>query len=100
MEISELIERISMIRTSAGLSARELSLRIGKNENYISRLEYKKDFNPSVKTIKEILEICGVTEEEFYYHSILDYKKDKELIDLLHKTTSEKKDLALQILKM
>lgn len=39
MELNEIINRISQLRTREGLSARELSLRIGKNEAYINRLE-------------------------------------------------------------
>ena len=99
MEISELVLRISIIRNRIGLSARELSLRIGKNENYISRLEYKKDFNPSVKTMKDIFDVCGVTEEEFYYSDFEHYKTDKQLLELLHTASEEKKELALKLLK-
>lgn len=46
MERTEIINRISFLRTRANLSARALSIKIGKNEGYINRLEAKKDFFP------------------------------------------------------
>ena len=54
MELLEIIEHISAVRTKANLSARELSLRIGKNESYINRLEYRKNFEPSISVIADI----------------------------------------------
>ncbi len=49
MNKDEVVERISALRTKARLSARDLSLKIGKNAAYISRLKSKNDsFEPSV----------------------------------------------------
>lgn len=59
MELKEVIERISLLRVREGLSARELSLRIGKNEAYINRLEYRKNFEPSISVINDISEACN-----------------------------------------
>lgn len=41
MNKDDVVARISQLRTKVGLSARDLSLRIGKNSAYISRLESK-----------------------------------------------------------
>lgn len=71
MELYEIIERISKLRTRSGLSVRELSLRIGKNETYINRLEYRKIFEPSVSVINDIVEACDASLEEFF---LLRYK--------------------------
>ena len=47
MNKDDVIAKISQLRTKSGLSARDLSLRIGKNSAYISRLESKNDsFEP------------------------------------------------------
>ncbi len=100
MEIKEIIERIGIIRGRKGINAKELSDMVGKHGSYISRLEAKKDFNPSVKTLKEIIEGCGCTFEEFFYHDINQYQIDKELIEKLKKASPEKKELALKILEM
>lgn len=94
MELLEIIDRISIIRTKANLSARELSLRIGKNEAYINRLEYRKNFEPSISVVSQIAEACGSTLEEMFYYDINQYSKDKEIISLL-KTCNDKKKKAI-----
>ena len=52
MDKNEVVSRIGILRSKAGLSARDLSLRIGKNAAYISRLESANDsFEPSVSAL-------------------------------------------------
>ena len=101
MDKKDIIERIKQIRYNAGLSARELSLRIGKNEAYISRLESVKDsFEPSISTLIDIIEVCDSTPLEFFYENINDYKKDKTILDLIKKSKNTKiKDAIIQILE-
>lgn len=100
MNKDDVIARISQLRIKAGLSARDLSLRIGKNGAYISRLESKNDsFEPSVSALLEIIEACGSTPLEFFYYNIYDYQKDKEIIDLLKNVNQVKKDSIINLLK-
>lgn len=100
MDKNEVVQRISTLRTKAGLSARDLSLRIGKNSAYISRLESKNDsFEPSVTALLEIIEACGSTPLEFFYYNIYDFQKDKEIIDLLKNVNQVKKDSIINLLK-
>ena len=94
MEIKEILTRIGYARNTANLSARELSLRIGKNESYINRLEYRKNFEPSISVVSEIAEVCGSSLEEMFYYDINQYSKDKEIISSL-KTCNEKKKKAI-----
>ena len=54
MNREDIIDKISMARTSANLSARALSQIIDMNENYISRLENKRDFLPSLEVFLKI----------------------------------------------
>lgn len=84
MNIKEVILRISQIRSNANLSARKLSLDIGKNSAYISRLESSDDsFEPSVSALLEIIDACGITPAQFFYDKVDEYKSDMELLDLL-----------------
>ncbi len=99
MDSNEIINRISFLRTRAHLSARSLSLLIGKNGGYINRLEAKKDFLPTMETLLEIISACNSSVEEFFYYDISAYKKDAEIIDLLRRVKPEKKDAILTILK-
>ena len=100
MNKDDVVARISQLRIKAGLSSRDLSLRIGKNSAYISRLESKNDsFEPSVTALLEIIEACGSTPLEFFYYNIYDYQKDKEIIDLLKNVNQVKKDSIINLLK-
>lgn len=100
MDKNEVVQRISMMRIKAGLSARDLSLRIGKNSAYISRLESKNDsFEPSVSALLEIIAACNSTEVEFFYHDIYAYQKDKEIIELLKNASPVKKEAIINLLK-
>lgn len=99
MQLEEIIDRISKLRTREGLSARELSLRIGKNEAYINRLEYRKNFEPSISVINDIVEACNSSLEEFFYYDINDFQKDKYILNLLRKARPEIKDAIIKLLE-
>ena len=94
MTVNEIIDRISEIRTRADLSARTLSLMINKNPAYITQLESKKGFEPSLSVILDICEVCGVSLEEFFYHDMQAYNTDKQVIEFL-KMLSEKQKKAI-----
>ena len=100
MDKNDVVKRISQLRTKAGLSARDLSLRIGKNSAYISRLESANDsFEPSVSALLEIIEACNSSPLEFFYYDIYSYQKDKQIIDLLKNVNQVKKDSIINLLK-
>lgn len=100
MNKDDVVLRISQARNRAGLSARDLSLKIEKNEAYISRLESKKgSFEPSVSALLNIISVCGMSECEFFYYDLNQYDKDKQLIELLRKVKPEIKDLMIALLK-
>lgn len=98
MELNNLIERISYIRARANLSARKLSLLIGKNAGYIHMLEQNKNFAPTFETLSAILEVCNTTIEEFFYYDIKEYKRDHQIIELLKKIKDDEKKDAIIIL--
>ena len=98
MELNELIERISLIRNRAKLSARKLSIAIGKNAGYIHMLETNRNFAPSFETLIAILEECGSSTEEFFYYSISAYKNDRLIIEKLSSVSEDKKEAILKIL--
>ncbi len=57
--------RIAALRMNAGISARELSLRLGQSEGYINAIENGKS-NPSVQMLSYICEELGVSMMDFY----------------------------------
>lgn len=98
-ERHKFIERISKLRVDNNLSARKLSLAIGKNAGYINKLESEKDFLPTIDTLFDILDICKTTPAEFFYDSPSQYKKDKEIIDLLSTVDEDSKQAIITMLK-
>lgn len=97
MSIKEIIERISSIRTKANLSARELSLIIGKNPAYISQLENTSSFEPSLSTLLDILLVCNVSVEEFFYHDMQQYQNDLKLLKFFSSLSEKQKDAILHL---
>ena len=95
----DIITRIGIAREKANLSARALSQKIEMNDGYINRLESKKDFLPSMEVMLKIIEACGMTEEEFFYHNIHEFKEDMQLIDEFKNIGQEKKEAILTLLK-
>lgn len=99
MRKEDIINRISIARTRANLSARALSNKIEMNDGYINRLEAKRDFLPSAEVLLRIIAECGLTEEQFFYYDIDEYEQDKEIINLLKNVSKDKKDAIITLLK-
>lgn len=59
MKFNDFGMNLSKIRMGMGLSAYELSLRIGKDASYIHKVENGK-INISLKTILEICEVLNI----------------------------------------
>ena len=57
--------RLSALRQQKGVSAREMSLALGQNTNYINRIENGKNY-PSMQSFFYICEYLGVTLQEFF----------------------------------
>ena len=99
MDKLDIIERIGYFRTKAKLSQKALSIDIGMNIGYINRLESKKDFLPSMEVLLKIIEVCGITEEEFFYSDVNSYATDKQLLDKLRDLSDDKKEALIKLIK-
>lgn len=97
--VKDIIARIGQIRSEAGLSSRELSLRIGKNESYVHSMEGKYGFEPSLSALLDMIEVCGKTPEEFFYHDSAQYRQDMELLQHFKKLTPEQKAAILTLVE-
>lgn len=65
MTTIEIVERLKYFRKLRKITARELSLRIGKHETYINKLECT-DFNLPLAMFLQILAVLNVSLEEFF----------------------------------
>lgn len=99
MEIGEIIDRISYFRTRAHLSARKLSLEVGKNPSYIHLLENKRNFEPSLSTLLDILEVCNVTPEEFFSENLEEYATDRKTLAFLRTLSEGQKQAIMNLYK-
>lgn len=99
MDTCEIINRIGYIRTRAKLSARALSIAIGKNPSYIHLLENKRNFEPSLSTLLEIIEVCGSTPEEFFYSDINQYSIDIKSLNFFKTLSQNQKDAIMNLYK-
>jgi len=87
MKINEVIERISYFRTTKNISARELSLRINKNDAYVSKLECL-DFIVPTDVLLQIIDNLGITPEEFFAEDYKNYQTKKNVLILLEEVAN------------
>ncbi len=57
--------RLSMLRVSAGISAREMSLSLGCNPGYINAIENAKTF-PSMDVFFDMCDLLNTTPSDFF----------------------------------
>ncbi|MBO5224515.1 MAG: helix-turn-helix transcriptional regulator [Clostridia bacterium] len=98
MEIKDVLNRIGYVRINAGLSARELSLRLGMSPQYISQIEGGR-ISISVEKLLQILEICDFPIERFFSSDINDYEVNNELKDLIENLPENKKKNIIEFIK-
>ena len=99
MDRKELVFRLGTVRREANLSARELSLRLDKNDGYINRMESANGFMPSMELFFKILQECNYTPEKFFYHDPKSYDKDMAILEKFKNLTDDKKEALLLLLK-
>ncbi|WP_019850109.1 helix-turn-helix domain-containing protein [Desulfitobacterium sp. PCE1] len=83
-----LSERIAKLRTMKKVSARDMSLSIGQNENYINHIENGKSM-PSMQVFFYICEYFKISPKEFFDESTSYPALIREIIEDL-KTLDEK----------
>ena len=98
MELQEVIYRIGYFRNKLNISGRELSLRIGKHEGYINKLE-SKDFNLPTQMLLEIIDALGITPAQFFADDYASYETNKELFSLLESLPEDKKRHIIEFIK-
>lgn len=88
--------RLSYVRNSVNLSARELSLRIGMSDQYISQVESGR-ISLSIKKLLMILKTCNFSINRFFSE---DYKSDvdSELDKTIKNLSPEKKKFLMGLL--
>lgn len=76
-----LINRIAYFRKLRGMTQKDLSVAIHFNQNYINRLESKKDFFPSTETLFDILAALDVEPEMFFATDFADCIEHRRVVE-------------------
>lgn len=71
-------KRLQQLRDLKQVSAREMSLDIGQNSNYINHIENKKNF-PTMQNFFYICQYLNVTPEEFFSTNKVNPEKANKL---------------------
>ena len=98
MTIDELIMRIGYFRNDKKLSARELSLMLGKSKTYINQIE-SRNFILSLPMLLNIIDALEISCAEFFSENYTNYKQDKEIINLLSNLSTERKNSFIDLIK-
>lgn len=92
------INRLTKLRMTKGVSARDMSLSLGQNPGYINNIENGKNL-PSMTLFFYICEYLELTPTEFFDFDNSNPARLNEVITELKKLTPEKLEHIFQIIK-
>lgn len=98
MDRETFCKRLSQLRISKGVSARDMSLSIGQSPNYINVIEGGKNY-PSMESFFYICEYFGITPKEFFDVESPAPAKISELAEITKALPSEQIDLLIAVAK-
>ena len=90
--------RLAKLRTSKGVSARDMSLSIGQNPGYINNIETGKSM-PSLSGIFYICDYFEITPAQFFDMETASPTKANELLEAAKRLTDEQLDNLIAIAK-
>lgn len=98
MEKEQFIQRLTRLRLSKGVSARDMSLSLGQSPGYINNIENGVNL-PSMTVFFYICEYFGITPKEFFDVDVSTPSKIKELADAAGKLPPDQLEHLLAIVK-
>ncbi len=98
MELEFIAQRITQLRIQKGVSARDMSLSLGQNSNYINHIENGKAL-PSLQVLFWVCEYFGITPQEFFDTGVTAPVKVRELTDAVRGLSSAQLDNLIAIAK-
>ena len=98
IEYRDVINRVGYFRNKANLSAREMSLKLGYNPQFIKTIESGR-IELKVKTLLDFCDIVDITPQEFFYLGKTYNKEDKNLIEMYSNLSTESKQIILDLIK-
>lgn len=94
----DVLFRLGYFRNRNNLSAREVSIQLDHSGSFINRIE-NKHTKLNMQTLLEFFELVNITPIEFFYFKPEQFKKDKEIFDLISNLTNENRELVINLIK-
>lgn len=91
-------KRLSQLRMSKGVSARDMSLSIGQSPNYINSIENGDNY-PSMTTFFYICDYFKISPREFFDFESTNPTKTSELMDLIKTLPNDQIELLTMLVK-
>lgn len=88
MRIEDLPLRLARLRTAKNVSARDMSLSLGQNVNYINLIENGRAY-PSMEAFFNICEYLNVSPQEFFDDEVAQPERLRALIADLRRLDAE-----------
>ena len=96
--VEEVPLRIARLRSAKGVSARDMSLSLGQNVNYINNIENGKAM-PSMDAFFNICDYLGVSQMEFFDEGVQNPLRLRGLIEDLKKLSDEQLEAVASIVR-
>ena len=96
MEREEFYKRLTQLRMTKGVSARDMSLSLGQSPNYINGIEGGKNY-PSMETFFYICDYFGITPKEFFDMDSTNPTKANELFEIIKSLPNDQMDLLIAL---
>ena len=98
MKEKEISLRLATLRTKKQVSAREMSLAIGQNPNYINHIE-TGNATPSLLGLSYICEYLGITMSEFFDFDSANPTKLNKINEYLKNLNDEQLEMVEKLVK-
>lgn len=98
MDYQQIIERLKLIRMRNHISAKDLGKLLGNSYTYFYKVE-DGSIILSMPKLLEVLQLLGVTTEEFFYDDFENYKIDKEILEISKSLTKPEIDTMYHLLR-
>ena len=96
MEREKFCKRLTQLRMTKGVSARDMSLSLGQSPNYINGIEGGKNY-PSMETFFYICDYFGITPKEFFDMDSTNPTKANELFEIIKSLPNDQMDLLIAL---
>ena len=91
-------QRLSKLRTNKGISARDMSLSLGQNPNYINTIENGRAF-PTMSNFFFICDYLEITPSEFFNLDLPDPRRINAVIRYLERMNIQQIEAVERLLK-